>query len=54
MTMESYYLGNVPVKDGLAIANGSDGRRSLSSLHAVCDRLIGSMDDYDDRVLITD
>ena len=54
MTMESYYLGNVPVKDELAVANGSDGRHSLSSPHAVCARLIESMDGYDDRVLMID
>ena len=53
MTMESYYLGNMPVKDGLAIASGSDGRHSVSSPHAVCDHFIKSMDGYDDRVLMT-
>ena len=48
--MESY----VSVKDGLAIANGSDGRHSLSSSYVARDCFIESMDGHDDRALVTD
>ena len=54
MTMESYYLGNGPVKAGMVVASGFDDRYSLSSPYAACGYFIESTDSYDDRVLMTD
>ena len=54
MTMESYYLGNVLVQAGMVVASGFDDRYFLSSPYAACGYFIESMNDYVDRVLMTD